>query len=258
MALLEVRKLTKRFGGLLAVNNLDFDVNAGEILGLIGPNGAGKTTVFNLICGVYRPTSGQVIFKEKDISRLSADRVAESGMVRTWQQTALFQDYSALQNVLVGFHLRAKKSFFGSIFHSRALRDQEVILQQQAMDILKLMELDTLSSELAKNLPHGRKRALGVAVALAVEPKLLLLDEPATGMTEEEKLTLMGHINRIRERGITVLVVEHSMRVVMGICDRIVVVSFGSKIADGLPEEIRENREVIEAYLGVEEDVDID
>lgn len=258
MALLEVRKLTKNFGGLTAVDNLDFDVNEGEILGLIGPNGAGKTTIFNLICGVYRETSGKVIFQEKDITGLSADGVAKNGVVRTWQQTALFHEFTILQNVMVGFHLRAKKSFFGSIFNSRALRDQEATLGQKAMETLKLMGLDTMSSELAKNLPHGHQRALGVAIALAAEPKLLLLDEPVTGMSDEEKVVMMSHMSRIRESGITILLVEHSMRVVMEICDRLVIVNFGRKIAEGAPKEIRENPEVIEAYLGVEEDVDFD
>lgn len=253
MALLELRGITKDFGGLVAVNHVDFEVNEGEILGMIGPNGSGKTTVFNLICGVYRLTSGKVIFGGKDITNFGADRVAAMGVVRTFQQTALFYDFSVLHNVLMGFHLHSKKPFFGAIFGSAGIRKQEAILERKAMEILKFMGLDVFSSELARNLPHGHQRALGVAMALAAEPKLLLLDEPATGMNAEEVLSIMHHIKRIREGGCTVLVIEHSMRVVMGICDRLLVLNFGNKIAEGLPKEIRENPEVIKAYLGAED-----
>ncbi|MFC1965034.1 ABC transporter ATP-binding protein [Chloroflexota bacterium] len=252
MALLEIRQLTKNFGGLVAVNDVDFDVNEGAIVGLIGPNGAGKTTIFNLVCGVYKPTRGKVIFKGKDVTNLSPDRVAVSGMVRTFQQTALFQDFSVLQNVLLGFHLSSKKSFFGNIFNSRVIREQESILQEKALELLKLMGLDTMSAELAKNLPYGYQRTLGVAMALAAGPKLLLLDEPVAGMNASEVSTMMNIIGRIRERGCTILLVEHIMRVVMQLCDRVVVLNFGNKIAEGLPEEIRNNDKVLEAYLGVE------
>lgn len=255
MVILEVKELTKHFGGLAAVDSVNFDVNEGEILGLIGPNGAGKTTIFNLICGIYRATSGNVIWKERTITNFMPDKIASKGIVRTFQQNALFYDFSVLENVLVGFHLHSKRSVFGSIFYSAALKDQEIIIQQKAMEILKFVGLDSMSSELAKNLPYGHQRTLGIAIALAAEPKLLLLDEPATGMNAEESLTMMGTINKIRERGCSILLVEHAIKVVMGICDRIVVVNFGRKIAEGSPEEIQNNEEVIEAYLGVEEDV---
>jgi len=254
LGLLTVRKLTKFFGGLGAVQDVDFDVTKGEILGLIGPNGAGKTTIFNLICGIYRATSGNITWKEKSIVNFLPHAVAARGIVRTFQQNALFQDFSVLQNVLVGLHLQSKRSLFGAIFYSRALKNQEAMLREKAMEILKFVGLEEASSELARNLPYGHQRTLGIAIALAAQPDLLLLDEPASGMNSEETLALMNTINKIRERGCSILLVEHAIRMVMGICDRIVVVNFGKKIAEGSPEEIQNNQEVIEAYLGVEED----
>jgi branched-chain amino acid transport system ATP-binding protein len=255
MALLEVRKLTKDFGGLRAVDDLDFDINKGEILGLIGPNGAGKTTIFNLICGVYQETGGKITYKGKDITHLSADRVAACGLIRTFQQTAIFEDYSVLQNVTMGFHLSSDRSVIKSIFQLTGFRNKEIMLQQKAMEILKFMSMENLSFEMAKNLPYGKQKALGIAVALAAEPQLLLLDEPVAGMNAEEMDDMMAHIKNLQKKGYTTILVEHAMRVVMGICDRIVVVNFGKKIAEGTPQEIQENKEVIEAYLGVEDNV---
>jgi branched-chain amino acid transport system ATP-binding protein len=254
LELLTVRKLTKYFGGLAAVEKVDFEVSEGEILGLIGPNGAGKTTIFNLICGIYRATGGNVSWREESITNLPPHRVAAKGIVRTFQQNTLFQDSSVLQNVLVGFHLQSKRSIFGSIFYSAALRDQKNELIEKAMEILKFVDLDAASSELARNLPYGYQRTLGIAIALAAKPQLLLLDEPASGMNSEETLALMKTIHKIRDRGCSILLVEHAIKMVMEICDRIVVVNFGKKIAEGPPEEIQNNEEVIEAYLGVEED----
>ena len=256
MSFLEVRNLTKRFGGLAAVQNLDFDLKKGEILGLIGPNGAGKTTIFNLICGIHRKTAGEIFFSGRNVTRLSPDRVAACGVIRTFQDKSLFDDFTVSENVLIGFHLQASKSLWRTIVHSKGLRLQEEMFEKKALEILDFVGLAGLSSELAKNLSYGHQSALGIAVALAAEPRLILLDEPVTGMNAKETLAMMNLIREIRQRGCSILLVEHAMRVVMGICDRIVVVSFGQKIAEGPPEDIQNNQEVIEAYLGLEEEDD--
>jgi len=257
MSLLEVTNLTKNFGGLLAVQKLDFKIDEGEIVGLIGPNGAGKTTIFNLICGIHRPTNGKVVFNGNDITNLSADKVAAYGLCRTFQQLSVFGDFSVLDSELIGFHLHAKNSYFGSIFGLPSILKQNVVLKQEAMEILKFMELDKYSNELVKNLPYGSQKALGIAIAMAAKPRLLLLDEPVAGMNSAEKLAMMEHIRRIRARGCSILLVEHAMKVVMGLCERIIVVNFGEKIAEGIPDEIQRNESVIEAYLGVKQDVDV-
>jgi branched-chain amino acid transport system ATP-binding protein len=253
MTLLEVRGLTKYFGGLAAVSELDFDVNQGEILGLIGPNGAGKTTVFNLISGFYRPNKGRVIFKGRDITGLKPNKIAALGLVRTFQLTTLLHDKTVLQNIAMGLHLDHGLSPFGSVFNIRAAQREGTRIQQRAMEILERMELAEVKDELASNLPYGLQRTLGVAIALAAEPKLILLDEPVTGMTPVETEAMMGRIKSIREQGITVLLVEHDMRAVMNTCDRITVLNFGRKIAEGTPKQIRESKDVIESYLGTEE-----
>jgi branched-chain amino acid transport system ATP-binding protein len=253
MTILEVNDVTKRFRGLTAVNKVTFEVNNGEIVGLIGPNGAGKTTLFNVISGVYKPNSGKVIYKGEDISGLKPNVIAGKGLVRTWQSTILFKDESVLDNVLIGSHLAAKTSGWANLLPSIGGRGNQGEIAKKAHQILEFMGLMALKDELAKNLPHGYQRALGISIALAANPKTLLLDEPVTGMNPQETLVMMGLIKKIREDlKITVVIVEHDMKVIMGICDRIVVISYGRKIAEGLPEEIRRNKEVIEAYLGPE------
>jgi branched-chain amino acid transport system ATP-binding protein len=251
-AVLELHKLTKYFGGLAAVNELDLQVKRGEILGLIGPNGAGKTTVFNMISGAFSPTSGQIMFQGKNISGLKPHVITEAGIARTFQLTTVFRDLTVLENVLVGRHLYTKIGFWSALFRAPVTRSEERKALEKASEILEFMGLAPLQYELAKNLPHGHLRALGIAVSLAAEPELLLLDEPMTGMNPEETRMMMGIIDKIRGTGIHVLLVEHDMKAVMGLCDRIVVLNYGSKIAEGLPEEIKKNKDVIEAYLGSE------
>ena len=254
MALLETKKLRKNFGGLVAIQGLDVAVNQGEILGLIGPNGSGKTTFFNLISGIFKPTRGTIIFKGKDITGLPSNRIAKMGMGRTFQSTTLFKDETVLTNVEVGHHLLSKAGIgwdFFSTAHAR--RDKEDILKK-SMELLEFMGLAAMQDELAKNLPHGHQRVLGVCIGLAIQPELLVLDEPVTGMNPEETSSMMKLLRKIRDdRGITIILVEHDMSAVMGLSDRMVVLNYGRKIAEGPPKEIRDNRAVIEAYLGTEE-----
>jgi branched-chain amino acid transport system ATP-binding protein len=253
--MLEIRGLTKYFGGLSAVNNLDMTVNQGEIVGLIGPNGAGKTTVFNLITGFIRPTKGQIIFEQSDITGQPTHSIADKGIVRTFQLNAFLQDMTVLQNALVSCHLHPKVGVWEAILNIPGYRKKEQYACDHAMDILQFLGLDSVKDELAQNLPHGHQRLLGIAMALSANPKLLLLDEPLAGMNAAEVRESLTFVNKIRSAGTTVLLVEHNMRAVMELCDKIVVINFGCKIAEGLPEEIRRNKDVIESYLGPGEDV---
>ena len=250
--ILEVIKLNKHFGGLAAISELDLDVKDTEILGLIGPNGAGKTTLFNVISGFFPPTNGKVIFNGQDITWLKAHEIAHLGISRTFQATNLFMRISVLENVFTGYHLSYKTNRLKRILRSPAALKEEESLRRKALDVLEFMGLTPLKDELAANLPHGHQRILGVSMALATHPKLLLLDEPVTGMNATETQNMIDLIRQIREKGITIVLVEHDMKAVMNLCDRIVVLNYGQKIAEGLPEEIRENKEVIEAYLGRE------
>jgi branched-chain amino acid transport system ATP-binding protein len=253
--MLEIKGLTKYFGGLAAVSNLDMNVNEGEILGLIGPNGAGKTTVFNLITGSIRPTKGQIVFDQSDITGQKPHTIAGKGIVRTFQLTAFLHDMTVLQNVLVSCHLSPKAGVLEAIFNIPSYRKKEQFACDHAMDILQFLGLDSVKDELAQNLPHGHQRLLGIAMALSANPKLLLLDEPLAGMNAAEVRESLMFINKIRSAGTTVLLVEHNMRAVMELCDRIVVINFGCKIAEGMPDEIKRNKDVIEAYLGAGEHV---
>lgn len=255
MELLTISNVSMRFGGLTAINELSFSVRAGEIRGLIGPNGAGKTTLFNIISGVYRPTQGRVLFNGQDISRLKPHQKTRLGIARTFQSITLFKNFSALKNVMVGCHLNSGYSYWGALFDTRRTRDNERANEQRARELLAFMGLERYESELAVNLPHGHQRALGVAIAMASEPKLLLLDEPCVGMNTEETAEMVRLVQRIRDRGVSILLIEHDMKVVMGISDTITVINFGNRIAEGTPAEIQRDEQVHEAYLGSDLDV---
>ncbi|MDY7034908.1 MAG: ABC transporter ATP-binding protein [Thermodesulfobacteriota bacterium] len=252
MALLEIRNLTKRFGGLTAVDGMDFDIRKGEVVGLIGPNGAGKTTLFNMIGGVFPPTDGKIIFQNEEITRLKPDAITKRGITRTFQSNILFSNMTVRQNVILGRHFRSKIGFWGAIFNTPFTRRKEDEDLKKAEELLEFVGLREMGNELAADLPHGHQRLLSLCVALATEPELLLLDEPTTGMNPEETDALLARIHDIRARGSTIFLVEHDMRVVMGICEKVVVLNFGRKIAEGPPEEVKKDKRVAEAYLGTE------
>lgn len=255
LPLLDLRSLGKSFGGLAAVAGLDLNIIEGEIVGLIGPNGAGKTTVLNMIGGSLLPTRGKVIFKGEDITNLPPYRRAQRGIARVFQQNILFGNFPVVENVLVGFQLHSKMGFTETL-KRRSTRSKEMTLREKALQTLQFIGLAQHSDELAINLPHGKQRLLALAIALATQPKLLLLDEPVTGMNAEEVETMVAMIKALRDgRGITSIVVEHNLRAVIGLCDRIAVLNFGGKIAEGSPREIVTNPAVLDAYLGTEEDV---
>lgn len=251
--LLEVSSITKQFGGLLAVGGVDFQVAGGEIIGLIGPNGAGKTTIFNLLTGIYVPTRGKIRFAGADITGKKPQEVVRQGLVRTFQQTRVLFSIPVLENLLTGFHCRTKSGVWGAIWKTGSKQSEEGFARDQAIEILRFIGLLNFKDELARNIPQDAQRRLAIAVALATQPKMLLLDEPTVGMNPNETQEMIRLIGAIREKGITILLIEHDMRVVMGICQRIIVLNYGSKIAEGLPQEIRNNPEVIAAYLGSEE-----
>ena len=252
--ILEVKALTKRFGGLTAVNDVSFAVNEKEILSVIGPNGAGKSTLFKLISSFLSPTSGEVTFKGERISNQSPHIAARKGVVRTFQETTIFRNMSVRDNVIVAHQLRARASLLGFFLGSAEARRDEARFAESADEILSFLGLDGIGGEFARNLPHGHLRALGIAIGLATNPTLLLLDEPFAGMNHDETMKAVSMVRKLRERGLTVLLVEHDMPAVMKISDRIVVLNFGEKIAEGTPSELQTNQRVIEAYLGVEDE----
>ena len=251
---LELKNITKNFGGISALTDVSFKINKGDIFGLIGPNGAGKTTMFNVITNMFLPTSGEIYFHGEKISGIKPHKITDKGICRTFQNIRLFSQMTVLENVLVGGHCRSNSGVFRSVFRTKSQRIEEENTHKVATELLDLVGLSNFEDVIAENLAYGQQRRLEIARALASNPSLLLLDEPAAGMNETETENLFELIKKVQQRGVTVLLIEHDMPFVMKLCDRIAVLNFGKKLAEGTPEEIQNNQEVIEAYLGSEED----
>ena len=248
MPILEINNVTKQFGGLMALDDVSFRVDEGEIRGLIGPNGAGKSTMFKNIAGFYAPTSGSIVYRGSNIEGKQPHTIAELGIVRTFQETTLFQELSVFENALVGTHIKSRSNVFSAVLGLDRLKQQAA--SDKVMEVLDFMGLIERKDQLASELPLGSQRALALAIALVSEPKLMLMDEPFAGMNAEETNHMMDLTRKVRESGITIVLVEHDMKAVMGLCNYLTVLNFGKLLAEGTPDEIRNNDRVIEAYLG--------
>ncbi|MGE5396962.1 MAG: ABC transporter ATP-binding protein [Chitinophagales bacterium] len=247
---LEIKNLTQDFGGLRALDSVSLTIKEGQVFGLIGPNGAGKTTLFNLVTGIYRPTSGEILFQEQTINKLQPHLLARAGIGRTFQNIRLFKKMSVLDNVKIGMHAVTHTGFLTGLIHTPGAIREEKAIRNRCIELLKLVGLENRSMELAASLAYGEQRRLEIARALALNPVLLLLDEPAAGMNATEKEELLGYIRQIQSMGITILLVEHDMNVVMRICECIAVLNYGRKIAEGTPDQVANNEQVIKSYLG--------
>lgn len=252
MSYLELKKVTKLFGKLAALEDIDLQVEKGEIMGIVGPNGSGKTTLINIISGYYRPTRGTIVFDGRKISGRRPDQIAARGIARTFQSNVLFEGASVLESVMVSSYLQYRTRSWHAFFETRAYKDEHEAVVGRVLELLRMLDLFNDTFMPAEGLSHGYQRMLGIAIAMAANPRVLLLDEPTTGMNHEEAMFVVENIQKISEQGVTVILIEHNMKVLLNLASRVVILNFGNKIAEGKPEEVMNNQEVIDAYLGTE------